>query len=1284
MTELPLQVSNDLEDDELARLANVLGSFPPYIRARGEEYLMAERVRQCQLDGRAAVRSVLAKVRGTRTYAVRWAFRAGAAEPLCSCPVGPICKHAYAVGLALIAAARAAGRPVPRDLELLPRALTRRLSGEAPAPPRSLERPPAAEPPQLAALRRAEGSWLRLEAAQSFLHRHGFEYWELGALDVGGIVHEDDPDVRCWRLAHAIQRQWPDRVPKPLKPYLERRELSERGVESERRDVVERISSWAGARERAPRHLRVVLGLIEDDGGPRVTIQARLTGPQTQDAPRGRQQLNQLHSELRRDPHLLSPPQARLLRVLTEAEMLGLFDDARHPGVMSNGQLNLLLDRAAGSPFVAWDTALSAPLAARCGVRPGAKADLEGDDLRMTLEANIEGGELRLALAIAHADGRSRPAGAALVWPAERHAFAAHPSIALMDGAFHRVVEEPPADIVRTLAEMRGLPLRREDGPLLDRLTARFPAIASALESLTRTFDARPVFALDLRGSDWLQVRLFAASGETLWTPGEPASGRDLFEYGPADGWVRLAPAPAADEALAARVATMAGGGTPAADEAAGVHDAGSGAPQAPGAAAAGATSALATLASPAGEGPAPWREVPAAARVAGALEWLERALEKRGAARGRARANPEPDAGTGWWLRLDESNVESLIAAWRERPHEAGWFGNDEVRRLFEGERQVHARLSVVASGLDWLTIRADWESEGLALTEADLATLRESKRPFVRLAGGWARREDAEAQDAIAAALADLGLEPNQPEQRVTAWQLAQARSESLDTLAATGAGAGTLETVARLRGTLERFKGLPRVPIPAGFRGELRPYQREGLDFLAWTGSLKLGSVLADDMGLGKTVQALVWLARLREAEPGAGPALVVCPASVMHNWEREAARFTPRLRVLVLGSGRDRRARMGEAGGHDLVITNYALLRRDAERWKEHALSAVIFDEAQNVKNPDAAVSRVARELRATHRLALTGTPLENRALDLWSILAIVNPGWLPPRAKFVARYDRPDAPPHLRRLLSARLRPVLLRRLKEQVAKELPPRIEERLDCELTPGQRKLYAAELVRSRELLGRLAPGEQALAKQKLIVLAVLTRLRQICCHPALAGGRRELGSGKFTALFDLLEPLLAEGRKVLVFSQFVECLKLIAADMKDRRIPFHMLTGSTNTRERGAVVDAFSNDPRACCFLVSLKAGGTGLNLTAARDVVLFDPWWNPAVEAQAIDRTHRIGQDRTVIAYRLIADGTIEGRIAELQARKAKLVKDVLGDEGFARTLSRSDLEYLLAD
>jgi SNF2 family DNA or RNA helicase len=244
-----------------------------------------------------------------------------------------------------------------------------------------------------------------------------------------------------------------------------------------------------------------------------------------------------------------------------------------------------------------------------------------------------------------------------------------------------------------------------------------------------------------------------------------------------------------------------------------------------------------------------------------------------------------------------------------------------------------------------------------------------------------------------------------------------------------------------------------------------------------------------------------------------------------------------------------------------------------------------------------------------------------------------------------------------------------------------VAQELPPRVEERVDCVLTPGQRRLYLSELGRARAFLGTVLADPQGLERNRMPVLATLTRLRQICCHPALAGGRPGLGSGKFEALFEMLEPLLAEGHKVLLFSQFVECLKLIEAEFDQRGVPYHLLTGQTTRREK--VVEAFTQDERPCVFLLSLRAGGLGLNLTAASYVILFDPWWNPAIEAQAIDRTHRIGQTRTVIAYKLLTEGTVEERIWDLQQRKSALARDLLGEEGFARSLTRSDLEWLLS-
>jgi SNF2 family DNA or RNA helicase len=434
----------------------------------------------------------------------------------------------------------------------------------------------------------------------------------------------------------------------------------------------------------------------------------------------------------------------------------------------------------------------------------------------------------------------------------------------------------------------------------------------------------------------------------------------------------------------------------------------------------------------------------------------------------------------------------------------------------------------------------------------------------------------------------------------------------------------------------------------------------------------------------MGLGKTLQTLSWLAWLLDknsAKPR--PALVICPASVLHNWRREANRFVPHLRVLVLESGSARHNLRKQIPEHDLIVTNYALLRRDLTALQKFDFQAIILDEAQFIKNPAAQVTQSVKQLRGSQRLALTGTPLENRMLDLWSIVDFVQPGYLGTQADFTQNYepkgDDNNAQKIARRRLSAKLRPLMLRRLKKQVAKDLPDRIEERRDCVLSDDQRKLYLAELRRSREQIMQ-SVTQHGLGKSKIHVLAALTRLRQICCHPQLVGN--DTASGKTETLFELLEPLMAQGQKVLVFSQFVQMLKLIEAECKTRQMPTHILTGETKDRQE--VVNNFQNDPNAAIFLLSLRAAGTGLNLTTASYVVLYDPWWNPAVEAQAIDRSHRIGQTRTVNAYRLITPGTVEEKIWDLQQRKAQTIVDVLGEEGFARSLTKTDLEYLFSE
>jgi SNF2 family DNA or RNA helicase len=463
------------------------------------------------------------------------------------------------------------------------------------------------------------------------------------------------------------------------------------------------------------------------------------------------------------------------------------------------------------------------------------------------------------------------------------------------------------------------------------------------------------------------------------------------------------------------------------------------------------------------------------------------------------------------------------------------------------------------------------------------------------------------------------------------------------------------------------------------------ELRPYQKDGFDFLAHLVRIKLGGILADDMGLGKTLQTLTWLAWLQDQnKKNHKPSLVICPASVLHNWRREAEKFTPNLKVLVLESGAARHNLRKQIPQHDLIVTNYALLRRDLEEFHKFSFRAVILDEAQFIKNPGAQVTQSVKQLKCENKIALTGTPLENRLLDLWSIVDFIQPGYLGNQEQFLETYEPRGANAEseqriARRRLSAKLRPLLLRRLKKHVAKDLPDRIEERRDCPLGDEQRKLYLAELRRSRDQVMK-AVETQGLNKSKMHVLAALTRLRQVCCHPSLVGS--DTASGKTETLFELLDPLIADGQKVLVFSQFVQMLQLLEKDCAARQIKTHMLTGQT--KDRQAVVNAFQSDTGAGVFLLSLRAAGTGLNLTNASYVVLYDPWWNPAVEAQAIDRSHRIGQTQTVNAYRLIAPGTVEEKIWELQQSKAQTIADVLGEEGFARSLTAVDLEYLFSE
>jgi len=636
----------------------------------------------------------------------------------------------------------------------------------------------------------------------------------------------------------------------------------------------------------------------------------------------------------------------------------------------------------------------------------------------------------------------------------------------------------------------------------------------------------------------------------------------------------------------------------------------------------------------------------------------------------------PEP----GLWVGdANEEFLGVLARAWADRPKEADYLGNPGFSRLFLSPRQLRPRLVVKGSGIDWLAVSAEWEQEGMKLTAADLQRLQTATGRFVKLPdAGWVELDSAAVQDAHEA-MADLGVDGLAPvAQRVGLEQAAHLDEAGLQRF-------GNSAQAKALRERVKNFVAFSIVAVPATVQAEMRSYQKEGFHFLCHLTRLRLGGILADDMGLGKTLQTLTWLAWLKDHHrEDPKPVLVICPASVLHNWRREAERFTPHLKMLLLESGAARHNLRKQIPQYDLIVTNYALLRRDLGELQKFAFRALVLDEAQFIKNPEAQVTQSVKQLKAEHRLALTGTPLENRLLDLWSIVDFIQPGYLGSQDHFTETYEprgenAESAQRIARRRLSAKVRPLLMRRLKRHVAKDLPERIEERRDCQLGDAQRKLYLAELRRSREQVMK-AVAEKGLNKSKIHVLAALTRLRQICCHPKLVGN--DTVSGKTGTLFELLDSLIAEGQKVLLFSQFVQMLQLLEEECRQRQIRTHILTGKTKDRQQ--VVSAFQSDPDPAVFLLSLRAAGTGLNLTTASYVVLYDPWWNPAVEAQAIDRSHRIGQTQTVNAYRLISPGTVEEKIWELQQSKAQTIADVLGEEGFARSLSKADLEYLFAE
>jgi superfamily II DNA or RNA helicase len=646
---------------------------------------------------------------------------------------------------------------------------------------------------------------------------------------------------------------------------------------------------------------------------------------------------------------------------------------------------------------------------------------------------------------------------------------------------------------------------------------------------------------------------------------------------------------------------------------------------------------------------------------------------------------------------------------------------------RTMKNIERVEPRFQITSSGVQWFDLGVVFASgSGETFSPADIQRLILSGQSHTRLRNGKMAVIDTGAVEELQEVLLDCA-----PQQHAQGYRITSQQAGFLE---------GTLrqhtdwrvQAPSAWRERAARQSGEAKLECPplGDLETVLRPYQKQGV---AWLGFLRengFGGILADEMGLGKTLQTLAFLKSLRNAECGMrgdepqgapaanpqsairNPHLIVCPTSLVFNWVAEARKFTPELKVLAL-HGPDRHTRFEQIQAHDIVVTSYALIRRDAERYRELEFDTVALDEAQHIKNRQTQNAQAVKAVRARQRIVLTGTPLENSVLDLWSIFDFLMPGYLGTARDFRERYELPiakekDAKAQTR--LARRLRPFMLRRLKAEVASDLPAKLEQVSFCELTPDQRSVYQQVIEASRKKVLE-AVGAQDVAKSRMVVLTALLRLRQVCCDlrllklPKRSDGVMECGSdaktspalqhsdtptlpsapsssGKLDMFGELLEEVIDGGHRLLVFSQFVGMLTLLKEKLTAEGIEFCYLDGSTT--DRAEVVDRFQTNAAIPVFLISLKAGGVGLNLTGADTVVHFDPWWNPAVEDQATDRAHRIGQTKVVTSYKLITRDTVEEKILTLQNRKREIIQATIGgEEEFAAALNWEEIQELLA-
>ena len=616
------------------------------------------------------------------------------------------------------------------------------------------------------------------------------------------------------------------------------------------------------------------------------------------------------------------------------------------------------------------------------------------------------------------------------------------------------------------------------------------------------------------------------------------------------------------------------------------------------------------------------------------------------------------------------EDQIARFSQLWKLLPKKIEKSHSSTLESLLGKSAKLESQINI-RENRQWLNYSVQWKVGGVSLSPFEIEALAKKQTGLVRSQSGHWLQID---QKQIQACLAEMeNLELNKSQGRMLKMEgktLIEAIQDKSD-----------LRLHKNSQQLAESIRNKPEpepIVLHENFAKILRSYQREGFDFITSRIIHQLGVILADDMGLGKTVQTLSVIRSIKEHQASKGPALVIAPASVVYVWESEAKKFAPELKTMIVtGTKAKRNKLIANAKDYDLLISSYSLIRNDIESFKKQKFSLTVLDEAQHIKNPKAQATQAVKELQSQYRLALSGTPLENKLTDLWSISDFLNPGYLGIQEDFEMRYEKLEGN---RSALAKKMKPLMLRRTKDKVATELPAKTEELISIDMTEEQSKLYSKVMLTAKA---------EVKEKGAFQIFSALTKLRQVCCDARLHFKDKAMDwakaqfSAKLNTFMEMLEPIIEEGHSVLVFSQFTSMLELIENRLNEAKVKNFKLTGETPTVKRPKLVEEFNSEEEASTFLLSLKAAGTGLTLTKADYVFIFDPWWNPAAENQAIDRTHRIGQDKPVFVYKLVTRDTIEEKILKLQEEKMQMIQEVLSDDmQIAERLGSKELLALL--